>query len=93
MEVRLGVAPGRAQSSCMRRLQGAAPDRFPQVPVSGVASSKRELSLLSGWPKFDLYRRSNSKELLAAEVALTVSKYSTPSYGWLMATPRVNPRP
>lgn len=82
----------RARAVLLQAKVADNPDRIarPLVPVQQMANStEREYDLLSGWPKFDLYKASRSKGLLATGIDLRGSISGTLGYGWYIVAPRV----
>ncbi len=70
----------------LRRLQ------HPLIPAARVAgSTKRELCLLSNWPKFDLYKTSASDDPIVENIDLRQGVVGPLPYAWYVAAP-CNPR-
>jgi len=62
----------------------------PTVPISPMkGSTKKEFDLLSKWPRFDLFKASNSDVALAQDVDLRGKKAGTLPFGWYVAAPRL----
>lgn len=62
----------------------------PAVPVSPmVGSTARELTLLSRWPTFDLFKTSRSGMPLAKGLDLSAGTIGPFPFGWYLAAPRI----
>jgi hypothetical protein len=67
----------------------------PTVPInpgqpSPSSTTMRELTLLSNWTSFDLYKASASRAPIIERIVVSPSS-APPSNGWYMATPKTQP--
>jgi len=89
-----GKGPGitRARATLLQAKVTQTLDRIakPTIPISPLkGSTKKEFDLLSRWPRFDLFKASNSDVALAQNIDLRGNKAGTLPYGWYVAAPRL----
>lgn len=84
------VAPARARGVVAQAKVARSIKRTvaPTVPIASVRSSTaRELTLLSQWPCFDLYKTSASLAPLAPGIDLRGNTHGPFPFGWYLAAP------
>lgn len=91
-KVRQGVGPGPMRARAVILQAKVTRDerqiRTPTVPIAPLSgSTARELTLLSRWPRFDLYKTANSGRAVAIGIQLQSSR-SPPPFGWFLAAAR-----
>ncbi len=63
----------------------------PTVPVTTTPSSRKELALMSAWPRFHLYPTANNRVATLEDVTLSPSA-APPAEGWFLAAPGERPK-